>query len=62
MTLSQELRQKIDRELRKYPPDQKQSAVMSALGFAQDDLTRLRRSRPAYAISGARGSSGRMSR
>jgi NADH-quinone oxidoreductase subunit E len=35
--LSQDLRQKIDRELKKYPPDQKQSAVMSALGFAQDE-------------------------
>ena len=35
--LSQDLRTKIDRELRKYPPDQKQSAVMSALGFAQDE-------------------------
>lgn len=37
MMLSQETRQKIDRELRKYPADQKQSAVMSALGFAQDE-------------------------
>ena len=36
-TLSQELRQKIDRELRKYPADQRQSAVMSALAFAQDE-------------------------
>jgi len=35
--LSQDLRQKIDRELRKYPPEQKQSAVMSALAFAQDE-------------------------
>jgi len=35
--LSQEVRQKIDRELGKYPPDQKQSAVMSALAFAQDE-------------------------
>jgi len=35
--LSQETRQKIDRELRKYPADQKQSAVMSALAFAQDE-------------------------
>jgi NADH-quinone oxidoreductase subunit E len=35
--LSQELRQKIDRELQKYPSDQKQSAVMSALAFAQDE-------------------------
>ena len=37
MMLSQETRQKIDRELRKYPADQKQSAVMSALGVAQDE-------------------------
>jgi NADH-quinone oxidoreductase subunit E len=37
-TLSPELRQKIDRELRKYPADQRQSAVMSALAFAQDEL------------------------
>ena len=36
-TLSQELRQKIDRELTKYPADQRQSAVMSALAFAQDE-------------------------
>jgi NADH-quinone oxidoreductase subunit E len=35
--LSPDLRQKIDRELRKYPSDQKQSAVMSALAFAQDE-------------------------
>ena len=35
--LSQDVRQKIDRELRKYPPEQKQSAVMSALAFAQDE-------------------------
>ena len=35
--LSAELTQKIDRELRKYPADQKQSAVMSALGYAQDE-------------------------
>ncbi|MFO1305170.1 MAG: NADH-quinone oxidoreductase subunit NuoE [Burkholderiales bacterium] len=35
--LSQETRHKIDRELRKYPADQKQSAVMSALAFAQDE-------------------------
>ena len=36
-TLSQEVRQKIDRELGKSPPDQRQSAVMSALAFAQDE-------------------------
>jgi len=35
--LSAELQQKIDREVAKYPADQKQSAVMSALGFAQDE-------------------------
>ena len=28
--------QKIDREVAKYPPEQKQSAVMSALVIAQD--------------------------
>jgi NADH-quinone oxidoreductase subunit E len=33
--LSPEAYQKIDRELAKYPPDQKQSAVMSALRIAQ---------------------------
>jgi NADH-quinone oxidoreductase subunit E len=37
MTLSEDIRGKIDRELTKYPPDQKQSAVMSALAFAQDE-------------------------
>ena len=35
--LSADIRQKIDRELAKYPPDQKQSAVMSALAIAQDE-------------------------
>ncbi len=35
--LSAELTRKIDRELAKYPSDQRQSAVMSALGFAQDE-------------------------
>jgi NADH-quinone oxidoreductase subunit E len=35
--LSAQVRSKIDRELAKYPPDQKQSAVMSALAFAQDE-------------------------
>ncbi len=35
--LSQEAQQKIDRELTKYPPDQKQSAVMSALRLAQEE-------------------------
>ena len=37
MTLSQEALRKIDREVAKYPPDQKQSAVMSALIIAQDE-------------------------
>ncbi len=35
--LSPESRAKIDRELGKYPADQKQSAVMSALRIAQDE-------------------------
>jgi NADH-quinone oxidoreductase subunit E len=34
--LSAESRQRIARELGKYPPEQKQSAVMSALAIAQD--------------------------
>jgi len=33
--LSAETRQRIDREIAKYPPEQKQSAVMSALALAQ---------------------------
>ena len=33
--LSPQTREKIDREITKYPPDQKQSAVMSALALAQ---------------------------
>ena len=37
MTLSASSLQKIDRELAKYPPDQKKSAVMSALIIAQDE-------------------------
>ena len=37
MTLSSASLQKIDQELAKYPPDQKQSAVMSALIIAQDE-------------------------
>lgn len=37
MKLSDEARAKIDREIAKYPPDQKQSAVMSALAIAQDE-------------------------
>ena len=35
--LSPEVKRRIDREIAKYPPDQKQSAVMSALAFAQDE-------------------------
>ena len=35
--LSPEAFKKIDRELAKYPADQKQSAVMSALAIAQDE-------------------------
>src|SRR3954469_24796140 len=35
--LSAESLKKIDRELAKYPPDQKQSAVMAALAIAQDE-------------------------
>ena len=37
MTLSASSLQLIDREVAKYPPDQKQSAVMSALVIAQDE-------------------------
>ncbi len=35
--LSEAAKQKIDHELTKYPADQKQSAVMSALAIAQDE-------------------------
>ncbi|HZW87402.1 MAG TPA: NADH-quinone oxidoreductase subunit NuoE [Gallionella sp.] len=35
--LSEQVQVKINRELTKYPPDQKQSAVMSALRFVQDE-------------------------
>ncbi|MFN4064661.1 MAG: NAD(P)H-dependent oxidoreductase subunit E, partial [Parazoarcus communis] len=35
--LSQESLQQIDREIAKYPADQKQSAVMSALRLAQEE-------------------------
>jgi NADH-quinone oxidoreductase subunit E len=35
--LSEQSQKKIDRELAKYPADQKQSAVMSALAIAQDE-------------------------
>jgi NADH-quinone oxidoreductase subunit E len=37
MSLSAESLQKIDREVAKYPPEHKQSAVMSALIIAQDE-------------------------
>jgi len=37
MTLSVSSRQKIDKEIAKYPADQKQSAVMAALIVAQDE-------------------------
>lgn len=37
MTLSASFFEKIDKEIAKYPPDQKQSAVMSALIIAQDE-------------------------
>ena len=35
--LSGQIQEKIKRELKKYPADQKQSAVMSALRFVQDE-------------------------
>jgi len=35
--LSEQIQSKIDRELKKYPADQKQSAVMAALRFVQDE-------------------------
>lgn len=35
--LSNQIQAKIDHELQKYPADQKQSAVMSALRFVQDE-------------------------
>jgi NADH-quinone oxidoreductase subunit E len=37
VTLSADALAKIDREIAKYPPGQKQSAVMSALAIAQDE-------------------------
>jgi NADH-quinone oxidoreductase subunit E len=37
MSLSESARARIDREVAKYPADQKQSAVMSALAIAQDE-------------------------
>jgi NADH-quinone oxidoreductase subunit E len=36
--LSQEAYRRIDREIAKYPGDQKQSAVMAALAIAQDEI------------------------
>jgi NADH-quinone oxidoreductase subunit E len=37
MVLSEQAYQRIDREIAKFPPDQKQSAVMAALAIAQDE-------------------------
>lgn len=37
LMLSTDTLKKIDQEIAKYPPDQKQSAVMSALAIAQDE-------------------------
>lgn len=37
MLLSDQAYKKIDREIAKFPADQKQSAVMAALAIAQDD-------------------------
>jgi len=37
MLLSEQAYQKIDRELAKFPDDQKQSAIMAALAIAQDE-------------------------
>jgi NADH-quinone oxidoreductase subunit E len=42
MLLSQEAYKKIDRELAKFPADQRQSAVMAALAIAQDETGWLR--------------------
>jgi NADH-quinone oxidoreductase subunit E len=36
--LSENAKQKIDRELAKYPADQRQSAVMAALAIVQDEM------------------------
>ena len=35
--LSVQIQEKTDRELKKYPPNQRQSAVMAALRFIQDE-------------------------
>jgi len=37
MLLSEQAYKKIDREIAKYPPDQKQSAIMASLGIAQEE-------------------------
>jgi NADH-quinone oxidoreductase subunit E len=37
MLLSEQAYQRIDREITKFPPEQKQSAVMAALAIAQDE-------------------------
>jgi NADH-quinone oxidoreductase subunit E len=37
LQLSDDARRRIEREVAKYPPDQKQSAVMAALAIAQDE-------------------------
>lgn len=37
MLLSEQAYRRIDRELTKFPPDQKQSAIMAALTIAQDE-------------------------
>ncbi|HTN64856.1 MAG TPA: NADH-quinone oxidoreductase subunit NuoE [Burkholderiaceae bacterium] len=37
MLLSEQAYQKIDREIAKFPPEQKQSAVMAALAIGQDE-------------------------
>lgn len=37
MLLSEQVYRKIDRELTKFPDDQKKSAIMAALSFAQDE-------------------------
>ena len=42
MQLSEQAVKKIDREIAKYPVDQKQSAVMAALAIAQDETGWLR--------------------
>jgi len=38
MLLSEQSYRKIDRELQKFPADQKQSAIMAALAIAQDEV------------------------